>query len=67
MKNLGHRSVLITEKYTQWDEQLCRKKDKKYYHRFVSSDEEAGELIESGWLHVCNNPNNGYMLFRKTK
>jgi Protein of unknown function DUF262 len=36
-------------------------------HTHVTTDEDAGKLIEEGWTHVCNNPSNGHMLFRKPK
>jgi integrase len=66
-KNLGHKSILNTEKYVHWNKQLYHEKNDRYYFASVSSDEEAGKLIEAGWTHVCNNPSNGRMLFRKAK
>jgi len=66
-ENLGHKSILNTEKSVHWNKQLYHEKNDRYYFASVSSDEEAGKLIESGWTHVCNNPYSGRMLFRKAK
>ena len=66
-ENLGHKSILNTEKYVHWNKQLYQQKNDRYHFASVSSDEDAGKLIEAGWSHVCNNPSNGRMLFRKPK
>jgi integrase len=65
--NLGHKHFSNTEKYLHWTEQLRPQQDERFYFASVSTDEEAGKLIESGWIHVCNNPNTNRMLFRKAK
>jgi integrase len=66
-QDLGHKSILNTEKYVHWNRQLYHEKNDRYYFASVSSDEEAGKLIESGWMHACNNPSSGRMLLRKPK
>jgi integrase len=66
-ETLGHKSILNTEKYVHWNKQLYQQKNDRYLSASVSTDEEAGQLIEAGWLYVCNNPTSGRMLFRKPK
>jgi hypothetical protein len=51
-----------TQKYSHWSKQLAQLKTDRYYCRAISTDEEAGELIEAGWTHVCNKPTTGRML-----
>jgi integrase len=66
-QNLGHKSILNTEKYIHWNRQLYHEKNDRYFFASVATDEEAGKLIEAGWTHVCNNPSTGRMPFRKAK
>lgn len=66
-ENLGHRCVANTEKYIHWNRQLYHERNDRYHFASVSTDEEAGKLIETGWQHICNNPTTGSMLFRKPK
>jgi integrase len=66
-QNLGHKSIMNTEKYDHWSKMLAQHKNERYCYKAVTTDEDADKLIEEGWTHVCNNPSNGHMLFRKPK
>lgn len=47
-QNLGHRYLANTEKYTHWNKQLYLERNDRYCFSSVSTDEEAGKLIETG-------------------
>lgn len=64
---LGHTCISNTDKYVHWAKQLRPERDDRYYTKSVATDEEADNLIESGWTFVCINPNTQRMHFRKAK
>jgi integrase/ribosomal protein S27AE len=61
MQLLGHRSIQNTLVYTR----LINFKDDEYTARIAHSEQEACQLIESGFEFVCDF--NGNKLFRKRK
>jgi hypothetical protein len=58
---LGHKSLDNTMKYTQ----LIGFKDDEFSARVAHNEDEACQLIETGFEHVCDF--NGNHLFRKRK
>ncbi len=61
MKLLGHKSINNTLLYTQ----LVTFKDDDFTARVAHTEQEACQLIETGFEYVCDF--NGDKLFRKRK
>ena len=60
---LGHRSIQNTLKYIQLDAALFSEEADQYVCKAASTVEEAMNLIELGFQHVCDF--DGVKLFRK--
>jgi len=63
MQQLGHKNIMNTLKYTQL---LKVNEEEEYTCKATTNDNEATELIETGFEYVMTTPN-GLMLFRKRK
>jgi integrase len=64
-EKLGHKCICNTEKYVHWNRQLYDAKSDRYHFAAVSTIEEAGKLIETGYEFVTDME--GMKLFRKPK